>query len=713
MNSPPAASAHLKAIPQHEHASAKAARLLGPLQAPQLTPRRRAPQMLSDSEVTAHTWVLGRMGRHRKGAPGQGLTGSGSTGSAGEPLGSSQEPSAANSTGSAIDAARLGASPRQGLSAGPKAEMGAGTGSQQASTARLHAPGAAVGLRSLLPAAKHQHKAPAQQPSTQADVATESGHQDGPPVTDSDRAGTGAPGRPSSSSPKQGLLNLAETPLAHWTGQAVPAGAAGGTEAGPGWAQARGQHAGFTVLSYPAAQPGTSAALAAPGDGAQWAAGRAGADLAQARAQHTTPADLCEPAAPGAAAEPPVKLTINIIEGAGACVQLGAPSSDKDPQAGNAADKFASAQQPAQHPQLSDEDAKRFAALSEVLAKLQPGLEPGKLDLARLQCLLHSSQAEAATGAANGAAGPPAALLLPAAPGNASGPEAQRELDPAALQGLMAQAQGWDARQGSSLLDLVADFSQLSSSVDLLDRLAARSAAQIAAHHARRERAAVGTQANGSAGSQPRQGAAALQQVGGAVQADVSAGHIGVDAVEAAPASQLATGSQPVTSDISLKQLVMQSAGVRQAVGRSGCVVQQQGQQGVAAGTFAYDSAKAASEGSSASGQTELSGHDEAPLGASGDSVASSAGGQGCEGRGAGVRGDGPGGGSAVRAVPPPAGGTQAPGRQHQAAERAAGNSACGSCPTGSPQASGSGPKGGAEVGTGCNSFRSLFTGAS
>ena len=699
--------------------------------------------MLSDSEVTAHTWVLGRMGRHRKGAPGQGITGTGSTGSAGEPLGSSREPSAANSTGGAISGARLGASARQSLSAAPKAERGAGADSQQAPQARLHAPGAAVGLRSLLPAAKHQHKVPVHRPSTRADVATVPEHQeDAPALTDSDRAGTGAPEQPSSSSPKQGLLNLAETPLAHWTGQPVPAGAAGSTGAGPGqvqagaqhevagiglqeplqpddalpWGQQNQQHAGVSALSKPAAQPGTSSAgaPAAPGDGARRAAGRGTvAGLAQAQAQNAMPAGLYEPAAPGAAAEPPVKLTINIIEGAGACVQLGAPSSDKDPQARDAAESLASAQQPARHPQLSDEDAKRFAALSEVLAKLQPGLEPGKLDLAQLQCLLHSGQAEAATRAADRAAGPEAALLLPAVPGEASGSEAQRELDPAARQGLPVRAQGWDAQHGSSLLASVADFSKLTSSVDLLDRLAAKSAAQIAAHHAaRRERAAIGTVAHGSAGSRPRQGAAGSQRAAGALaqakamQADAGAGDVDVSAEESGSASRLATGSQPVTSDISLKQLAMQSAGVRQAAMRSGCAVQQQGQQGAAAGTSAYDSTEAAAEGSSASGQAEPSGQDEVPIGAPGDSGASSAGGQGHEGRGAGVGGDDAGGGATAPAVPAPLEGREAPGLQRQAAEKAAGKSAWDPGLTGSPQPSGSGPQGGAEVGTGRNFSR-------
>ena len=672
--------------------------------------------MLSDSEVTAHTWVLGRMGRHKKGVPGQGITGSGSTGSAGEPLDSSQEPTAANSTGSPISVARLGASPWQGLSAGPQTELGAGADSQQAPKARLHAPGAAVGLRSLLPAAKHQHKASGQQPSTRADVGTVPGHQDGAPaLTDSDRAGMGA-GQPSKSSPKQGLLNLAETPLAHWTGQAVPAGAAGSTRAGPSQAQAQAQHAGFGMLSQPAAQPGTSSAgaPAAPADGAQWADGRAtGAGLAQAQVQGTVPARPCEAAAPGAAAEPPVKLTINIIEGAGASVQLGAPLSDIDPQAGDAAAMFASAQQHAQHLQRSDEDAKRLAALSEVLAKLQPGLEPGKLDLAQLQCLLHSGQAEAATRAANGAAGPEAMLLLPAVPGEALEPEAQRDLDPAARQGLLAQARGWDAQQGSSLMDVVADFSQLTSSVDLLDRLAARSAAQIAAHHAaRRERAVIGTDAHGSAGNRPQQGAAVSQQPAStlaqaeAMQADAGAGVADVNAEEAGAATRLATGSQPMTSDISLKQLAMQSAGVRQAAKRSGCAVQQQGQQGAAAATPVYDSAEAAPEGSSASGQVELPCHDEATIGAPGDSVASPAGGQGREGRGAEVAGDGAGSGAAAPAVPPAFGAREAPGLQCHTAEKAAGSSAWDPGLTGSPQASGSAPQGGAEVGTARNSFR-------
>ena len=665
--------------------------------------------MLSDSEVTAHTWVLGRMGRHRKGAPdpGQGITGSGSIGSAGDLLGSSQEPSAANSTGSAVSRARLDASPRQVLSAGLKAELSAGAVSQQAPRARLHAPGAAVGLRSLQPAAKHQHKAPA--PGTGADVTTAAGHQAGAPaLTDLDRAGTGAPRQPSSSRPKQGLLNLAETPLAHWTGQAVPAGAAGSTGASPGQVLAREQHAGFCSLSQPAAQPGASSAgaPAAPADEARWAASRAVTGLAQAQAQDAMPAGPCEAAAPGAAAEPPVKLTINIIEGARACVQLGAPSSDKDPQAGDAADMFASAQQPARHPQLSDEGAKRFAALSEVLAKLQPGLEPGELDLAQLQRLLHSSHAEVATGTAKGAAGPSAALLLPAVPGEASGPEARGELDPAVRQGLLLQAQGWDVQQGSSLMDVVADFSQLTSSVDLLDRLTARSAAQIAAHHAaRRERAAIGAGAHGSAGSRPQQGPVASEQAAGAftqagaVQLDAGTGCVDADAEESRSANQLANWSQPATSDISLKQLARQSAGVRQAAKRSGCAVQQQGQQGAAAGTSAHDPADAAAEGSSAGGQAELSGHNETPVGAPGDCFASSAGGQGHEG--AGMGGDSAGGGAAAPAVPPPTGGSEAPGPQRQAAERAAGNSAWGPGLTGSPQASSSGPQGGGEVGTG------------
>ena len=666
--------------------------------------------MLSDSEVTAHTWVLGRMGRLRKGAPdpGQGITGSGSTGSAGDPLGSSQEPSAANSTGSAVGKARLGASPRQVLSAGPKAELSAGAGSQQAPRARLHAPGAAVGLRSLQPAAKHQHKAPTQQPGIGADVTTAAGHQDGAPaLTELDRAGTGAPGQPSSSGPKQGLLNLAETPLAHWTGQAVPAGAAGSTGTSPGQVQAR-EHAGSNSLSQPAAQPGASSARApaAAADEAQWAAGRAVAGLPQAQAQDAMPAGPCEAAAPEAAAEPPVKLTINIIEGAGACVQLGAPSSDKDPQAGDAADMFASAQQPVRRTQLSDEDAKRFAALSEVLAKLQPGLEPGELDLAQLQRLLHSSHAEAATGTAKGAAGPSAALLLPAVPGEASGPDAQRELDPAARQGLLLQAQGWGAQQGSSLMDVVADISQLTGSVDLLDRLTARSAAQIAAHHAaRRERAVIGASAHGSAGSRPQQGPAASEQAAGAftqagaVQSDAGTGCVDADAEESRSANQLANWSQPATSDISLKQLARQSAGVRQAAKRSGCAVQQQGQQGAAAGMSAHDPADAAAEGSSASGQAELSGHNEAPIEGPGDCFASYAGGQGH--KGAGMGGDNAGGGAAAPAVAPPTGGSEAPGPQRQAAERAAGNSAWGPGLTGSPQASSSGPQGGDEVGTG------------